>query len=100
LPFASVTLPVWIIGGKQLHQLLTANGSRNAPLSQMTLELRDDCFPIKRGNGLNYLNLAAVINKENTGMVQELQPLEIQILKETEQKLNSWKQNGMNQVKI
>jgi hypothetical protein len=100
LPFASVALPVWIKGGKLLPAVLTADGARNAPLSQMTLELRDDCFPIKRGNGLNYLNLAAVINKENTGMLQKLQPLELQIFRETEQKLNSWHQNGMNAGKI
>lgn len=100
LPFASVALPVWIKGGKLLPAVLTAEGSLNAPLSQMTLELRDDCFPIKRGNGLYYLNLAAVINKENTGMMQKLHPLELKIFGETEQKFNSWRQGGMNSVKI
>ncbi|OGB63794.1 MAG: hypothetical protein A2Y94_00730 [Caldithrix sp. RBG_13_44_9] len=100
LPFASVAVPVWIKGGKLLPAVLTAEGSLNAPLSQITLELRDDCFPIKRGNGLYYLNLAAVINKENTGMLQKLHPLELKIFEETEQKLNFWHQNGMNSVKI
>jgi hypothetical protein len=66
----------------------------------MTLELRDDCFPIKRGNGLYYLNLAAVINKDNTGMMQKLLPLELKIFRETEQKFDSWRQSGMNSVKI
>ena len=100
LPFASVALPVWIKGGKLLPPVLTAEGSQNAPLSKMTLELRDDCFPIKRGNGLYYLNLAAVINKDNTGMMQKLLPLELKIFRETEQKFDSWRQGGMNSVKI
>ena len=96
LPYASVALPVWIKGGKFLPSVLTADGSKNSPLSRMTLELRDDCFPIKRGNGLYYLNLAAVINTENSGMLQKLRPLELKIFKETEQKLVSWRPKGMN----
>ena len=50
----------------------------------------------------NYANQPrpGYINKDNTGMMQKLLPLELKIFRETEQKFDSWRQGGLNSVKL
>ncbi len=100
LPIASVAVPVWITGDSGLPAVLTAPGIQNAPLSDYALKLRDLCFPIKRGSGLNYLNLAAVINRNNNGILQEIQAVERRIMKTARGKLRQWREKGLNKKDI
>lgn len=87
----SVAVPLWIQGGSELPPILTANEHEVAPLCDKALKLKDQCFPIKRGSGYKYLNLAALMNQSNTGIWQKLKPLEDQILRETKQRIKQWK---------
>ncbi|UCE20560.1 MAG: hypothetical protein JSV84_09235 [Gemmatimonadota bacterium] len=91
----SVAVPVWVQRRSQLPKLLTAEGSKNAPLCEMALKLKEKCIPILRGSGCNYLNLAAVLNQENNGILQKIEPLEDEILKVTEMRLKSWEKSGV-----
>lgn len=96
----SVAVPLWIKGGHQLPSLLVADGSENAPLCDMALKLKKQCIPIGRGSGRNYLNLAAVLNQQNNGIMQKILPLEDNVLSRAERYLAAWRENGFstNQV--
>jgi hypothetical protein len=87
---SSVAIPTWIKGGKNLPRILSADSTGNAPLCDKALTLKEKIFPLKRGSYQNYIDLSAVINRENTGILQQLLPLENSILYETNQKLNNW----------
>lgn len=100
LPITSVAMPVWIATGPDLPGILTAPGTENALMSDYALKLRDRCFPIKRGSGLNYLNLAAVINRENSGILQHILPLERRIRDAAREKLNRWRSQGLNKKEV
>lgn len=100
LPIASVAVPLWLIGGPDLPGVMTAPGAENAPLSECALKLREICFPISRGSGRNYLNLAAVINQENTGIIQKLIPLEEEIMKEARERMSIWRKSGFNRPEV
>ncbi len=100
LPIASVAVPLWLAGGQDLAQVVTAPANQNAPLSDFAMTLRDRCFPIKRGSGRNYLNLSAVINSEHTGIIQKLMPLESEIMNEARKKETEWRRKGFNQAEV
>jgi hypothetical protein len=94
-PLCSVALPVWVNGGSELPVILIADDSGNAPLCQLALNLKNKCFPIKRGSGKRYLNLAALRNRNETGILQQLPKLENEIFRKTENFLSRWRKSGM-----
>jgi hypothetical protein len=99
-PFTTVAVPVWIKGGENLPEMMMAEKSGNAPLCEMALELKKQCYPIERGSGYKYLNISAIINKENSGILQKIEPVEQNIFEETENKLSDWRINLLNKDQI
>jgi len=90
-PFCSVAVPTWVIGGDDLPKIVRTEAAGTAPLCTAALSLKNDCFPIRRGSGRDYLNLAAVMNGEESGFYQKLRPLEDEVLAETAMKLARWR---------
>ncbi len=90
----SVAIPVWVKSGEELPKILIANNTGNAPLCEKALELKEEIFPIKLGNGKRYINISKVINEEKTGFIQKLKPLENKILSETSKKLSVWQKEN------
>ncbi len=96
----AVATPVWVKGGKNLPSILVADETGNAPLCDWAMLLKKQCFPVKRGSGKYYLNLAAVMNREGNGILQRILPLEDLIFQQTESKLKEWRAKGMNGKEI
>ena len=92
----SVAIPTWVAGGDNLPQILTSGKNGTAHLCDMALILKKQCFPIQRGSGDTYLNLSALLNKEGTGILQMLMPLEIDILNETKERMAYWREKGID----
>lgn len=78
-PPCSVVYPVWFNKEGVLPEILSAGKNGNALLCDYALMLKEKCFPIKRGRGMNYININALYNKSGTGIMQILQPLENEI---------------------
>ncbi len=53
----SVAIPTWVEGGAELPKILMADKSGNAPLCEKALELKEEIFPVKLGNGKRYINI-------------------------------------------
>jgi len=75
-PLTSVAVPVWISTGDKLPECVAMTDSLRAPLCEAALRFKEECFPITFDRGTNYINLSAVINKENNGYLQMLHPIE------------------------
>lgn len=99
-PNTCITLPVWVGGGKSLPKLLVEDESGNAPLNAMALELKDQCYPIKRSSGYKYLQISKLINAEKTGFVQKIEAAENTIFKETATHLNKWREGKASKNEI
>jgi hypothetical protein len=69
-PLCSVAIPLWIIPSGQLPVILQADKQGNAPLCQWTLNLKKSLFPIEAGEGIDYINLAKLVNRNRTGIMQ------------------------------
>ncbi len=96
----SVALPVWVAGGNDLPEVLVADETGVAPLCDKALKLKQKCFPITRGSGKRYINTTALYNKDNTGILQHLVPLENKLLKESEDKLAEWRKDGISRSEL
>ena len=90
----SIAMPVWVEGGKELPELLVADKSGNAPLCEKALKLKKELYPVKLGNGYRYINISKVVNKEKTGFIQRIRPLENEILSITNDKLSIWRKEN------
>jgi hypothetical protein len=75
-PLTSVATPVWIAGGGELPRTVSIKENLHSALCDAALRMKEDCFPLTRDGGQNYINLAAVINQQKTGYVQVLEPVE------------------------
>ncbi len=98
--FTTVAVPTWLFGGEQLPELVVKDESGNAPLCDKSLILKNRCFPIKRGSGGRYMDLAQVINKEGNGYWQKLEKVENEVLSNTESKLKEWREGKFTKEKI
>ena len=81
-PLTSVAVPVWIAAGDHLPDAVAMSDSLRSPLCTAALKFKEDCFPITYDRGTNYINLSAVINKENSGYMQVLKPIEDKIFEQ------------------
>jgi hypothetical protein len=99
-PYTTVAVPTWVKGGKNLPNLVLADKSGRAPICKMSLNLKEQCYPISRGSGYKYLNITALVNKENSGILQKIEPIERMIFGETENKLSDWRTNPLDEKKI
>ena len=94
-PLCSVVVPTWVIGGNKLPEVLMSDESGNAPLCKKAFELKNRCFPVSRGSGWKYINLSALLNEQNKGVLQKLRPVENSIIDVTEKKLADWRESGI-----
>lgn len=94
-PLSSIVIPVWLLDDGTVPKILQADETGNAPLCNLALKLKDKVFPLQNDARENYFNLAAVMNKENTGVRQKLIPIEQQILTTAKTHLYKWRKEGI-----
>ena len=78
-PLTSVAIPTWIAGGSVLPQTVTMDEKFKSPICSAALKFKAECFPITYDKGFNYINLSVVINQQENGYIQLLQPIEKEI---------------------
>jgi hypothetical protein len=79
-PLVSIAVPVWITSGGELPNIVKLKKDLTTPICSVALQMKDKCFPLKKDKGYNYINLSVVLNKENNGFMQLLQPIEREVL--------------------
>lgn len=91
-PLTTVAIPVWITSTLDLPKVLVADKIGGpAKLNEWSLTLKKQLFPIERGEGSDYINLAALITKDKQGILQNILPIEKQILNQANTKLIEWR---------
>ncbi|MBQ4450528.1 MAG: acyl-CoA--6-aminopenicillanic acid acyl-transferase [Prevotella sp.] len=81
-PLTTVAIPLWITANGKLPDVVThQQPGQQAKLVEFGLELKRQLFPIERGNGQDYINLARLINHSGTGILQKIEPIETEIIR-------------------
>ena len=95
-PLTSVIVPVWLLEDGTMPKVLQADETGNAPLCNVALRLKDKVFSSQNDASENYLNLSALMNKENSGVRQKLIPIEEQVLAKAKNILIDFRKVGVN----
>lgn len=99
-PLTSVVIPIWLLDDGKLPNVLQADDTGNAPFCDLALKLKDKVFSDQNDASENYLNLSALMNKENSGVRQKLIPTEEDVLEKSKSLLNKWRSNGIDQSEV
>jgi hypothetical protein len=99
-PLSSIAVPVWINEEALLPSALTGGEDNKSLICSMSLDLKDKLFPVKRGSGYKYMNISALVNAENRGILQRIIPIEKEIIRKAEDLIVMWRREGMNQSQL
>lgn len=91
-PNTCVSIPIWVMAKKHLPKIVSANKKGYAPLNKIALELKEQCYPVKRSSGYKYLCISKLLNSKQTGYVQQIEQFENQIFAKTKEKIKKWEQ--------
>ena len=95
-PLTSVIIPVWLLDDGTLPSTLQADETGNAPFCDLALKLKNKVFSSQNDARENYLNLSALLNRENTGIRQELVPIEQKVIQKSKELLRNWQSAGID----
>lgn len=90
----TVAIPLWITPKNELPALVTRNGEGRAALVDAGFELKKQLFPMERGNGRDYINLARLVNRSGTGVLQQIEPIETEIFRRAEPVIETLRKKG------
>lgn len=99
-PLTTVAVPVWVSAGKEMPAVVSMKENMHAPLCDAAMTLKRQLFPITRGSGPKYLNAAALLNLENTGILQKLEPVEQEIFRKTNEVVAAMPSKGKQQKEM
>ncbi len=90
----TVAIPLWITPKGELPKVVTRNGEGHATLVDAGFVLKKQLFPIERGNGADYINLARLINHAGTGILQQIEPIETEIFRKAQPVIETIRKNN------
>lgn len=90
----TVAVPLWLTAKGELPSVVTRNDKGRSTLVDAGFQLKGQLFPINRGNGSDYINLARLINKSGTGILQQLTPVEDEVFLHGKEVLQTVRKNG------
>ena len=91
----TVAIPVWITKQNELPAVITRNTKGRSTLVDAGFQLKKQLFPLKRGNGSDYINVARLINHAGTGILQQIEPIETEVFRHGEEVLKIVRRNGV-----
>lgn len=68
----ALAVPLWSAAGEALPDAVVSKGGRPSPMSEHALRLKRTCFPLQVGEGKDYLDLGAILNKRGDGILQKI----------------------------
>lgn len=90
----TVAIPVWITQKNELPAVITRNAGGRSTLVDAGFALKKLLFPIERGNGIDYINVARLVNRAGTGILQQLEPVEDELFRRAAPVLETVRRNG------
>lgn len=94
-PPCSIAIPAWVKAGNDNSKLLMKfDDTYTSRICNMALTLKEEVFPVLRGNGEKYLNIKKVYNEEGSGYMQQIAPLEEYVFKTVNNTLYKWRESG------
>lgn len=92
-PLTTVAMPLVLLPSGKLPSVVTNDGTGHSWLCEKGLDLKSRAFSLKRGNTTSYCNLSVLFNKEGSGILQKILPLENKVIHQGKEALRSYRKN-------
>ena len=92
-PLTTVAMPLVLLPSGKLPAVVTDDGTGHSWLCEKGLELKSRAFSLKRGNTTSYCNLAVLFNKQGTGFLQRILPIEEEVIRKGDDALSELRNN-------
>jgi len=84
-PLTSVIVPMWLGAEDNLPRVVSYDETiKDSPICHAALDFKEDCLPLFISREKYYINVNALVNSDNTGIMQVLKPVEKEILKKSQ----------------
>lgn len=87
-PLSTVAIPLVLTPSGKLPALVADDGTGHSRLNEMGLQLKERVFSLKSGNTSSYGDLAQLMNKQGTGVMQRVQTLEMEVIRRGDEALD------------
>lgn len=87
-PLTTVAIPLVLTPSGKLPALVTDDGTGHSRLNEIGLQLKERVFSLKSGNVEFYGDLSKLINKQETGILQRILPIEKEVMRRGEEALD------------
>jgi hypothetical protein len=100
-PLASVCIPLWLTDKIELPNIVKFQEKlKDPPLCNMALQAKKYAYSYSWGYSYKYyINVNALLNANNTGLVQIVTPMENKIFNKANEMISSWENVDYNKVK-
>ena len=89
-PLTTIAMPLALLPSGKLPTLVSNDGNGHSRLCEMGLQLKSRVFTLKKGNNTAfYGNLAPLINKKGTGILQQLLLIEEDVMRQGEEAVDA-----------
>lgn len=90
-PNTAIAVPLWVEGGNNIPNMVAYDAElNNSPLNAAALQWKDKCYPSNRSDERHYLKLDVLINSDNNGLIQRIEPVEKEIFNKTDKLHSQW----------
>ncbi len=79
-PLATVAIPLLITPSGTLPAMVTRGSDGGSPLCHYGFRLKQRLFPLRTKSRGNYIDIAQLINKQGTGILQLIRPIEDEVV--------------------
>ncbi len=98
-PLTSVSVPIFVFNKNKLPEIVSGTTEGKSLLCSYSLKLKETLFPIKRGNGGNYIKIDKLINSNGTGILTKVTEIEKGVIKITNRIIKSkYDENNINML--
>ena len=86
-PLTTVAIPLVLTSSGKLPAIVTDDGTGHSWLNEKGLQLKQRVFSLESGNTTSYGDLSQLFNKQGTGILQQIQPVEKEVMRRGEDAL-------------
>lgn len=99
-PLCAVAVPLLITDEGIMPAMLTADAHGSSWMCRKSLELKDRLFCVKITNENEYIDLSKLINKQQSGILQQILPVEQEVLSHAHEMLNAVRSSDKRKKRI
>ena len=99
-PLTTVCIPIWLTKNNELPKIVSRSSNRHSMICDAGLALKKRLFPNDKKRKKNEINLAQLINKSGTGIMQKIKPIEDNVFLRARDVQATIRKEGTNSQKV